>query len=357
MYDIAIIGGGPAGATLAYLMGKKYKILLVDRRQLASSEEDQRVKSCGGLLAPDAQKIIASLGLGLPQNILTGPQLFTVRTIDLEESIERFYQRFYFNIDREKFDRWLISLIPSNVDTRFGCLFKSYEKVNDTFKLRLFQDGKEYTENAKIIVGADGASSLIRRRAFPNIPSPKRYIAIQEWFEVDGALPYFTAIFDKEITDFYSWIIPKEKNLVLGSALPLDGRANENFELFKKKLQNYGFDFEKRVRREGAFIYRPESSKQIFTGNGDIALVGEAAGWISPSSSEGISYALRSAINLSKSLNLGIEGFSQRYQRNSRELRSNIILKNLKSPVMYNSWLRKMVMNSGIESIKIIDDI
>lgn len=32
MYDIAIIGLGPAGATIARLLSKKYKILALDRK-------------------------------------------------------------------------------------------------------------------------------------------------------------------------------------------------------------------------------------------------------------------------------------------------------------------------------------
>lgn len=33
-YDITIIGAGPAGSTLARELGKKYKVLLVDKRPL-----------------------------------------------------------------------------------------------------------------------------------------------------------------------------------------------------------------------------------------------------------------------------------------------------------------------------------
>lgn len=32
MYDIAIVGAGPAGATLARLVGGKFKTLLIDKR-------------------------------------------------------------------------------------------------------------------------------------------------------------------------------------------------------------------------------------------------------------------------------------------------------------------------------------
>ena len=113
-YDIAIIGAGPSGSTLAKILSKKYhlkydkdpKILIIDRRDLDKTSDFKLSKSCGGLIAPDAQKTLAELGLGIPKNVLVGPQLFTVRVIDFDNNIDRFYQRHYINVDREKFDRW-----------------------------------------------------------------------------------------------------------------------------------------------------------------------------------------------------------------------------------------------------------
>jgi hypothetical protein len=111
MYDLAIIGSGLAGATLARLIGDKYRVLLVDKRRLDKDPEDAECrKCCGGLLAPDAQKMLSRLGLGLPKCALVEPQLFVVRAIDIPRRLERYYQRFYINLDREKFDRWLVSL-------------------------------------------------------------------------------------------------------------------------------------------------------------------------------------------------------------------------------------------------------
>src|SRR6266542_275391 len=114
IYDIAIIGAGPAGSTLARLLFGKYRVLLVDRRELLSPpQENSAIQMCGGLLAPDAQKMLASLGLGLPHSVLTGPQIFVVRAIDLQQKLERYYQRAYLNIERELFDRWMVSLAGS----------------------------------------------------------------------------------------------------------------------------------------------------------------------------------------------------------------------------------------------------
>ena len=51
----------------------------------------------------------------------------------------------------------------------------------------------------------------------------------------------------------------------------------------------------KTIARESAVINRPVSTSPIYNGAGGVALLGEAAGWISPSSAEGFSYAFKSA--------------------------------------------------------------
>ena len=61
-YDIAVIGGGPAGATFARELAKSKpdrKIVLIDEKPRTGS------KVCGGLLAPDAQKVLAQFKVGL----------------------------------------------------------------------------------------------------------------------------------------------------------------------------------------------------------------------------------------------------------------------------------------------------
>lgn len=353
MYDIAIIGAGPAGSTLARLIGGKFKVILIEKRDLENKETKSSIKKCcGGLLAPDAQKMIAKLGLGLPKDILVNPQLFAVRTIDVNTNLERLYQRFYINMDREKFDKWLVSIIPSCVDKRFNSLFKGFEEIQGGYKIRFIQNEKEMSVKARIIVGADGAFSKVRRMICKDKNDPQTYIAIQEWFESSEYLPYFTAIFDKEISDFYSWIIPKENYILLGSALKPKNNTRQKYNLLKSKLEKLGFDFNRKVKTEGAYIYRPRRVSHLFLGRDGIVLIGEAAGAISPSSAEGFSYAFRSSLYLAQSLEEGMEGFLERYKQKAKEIKFNLLIKNLKSPVMYNPFLRKLAMRSSLQSIQ-----
>jgi flavin-dependent dehydrogenase len=352
MYDIAIVGSGPAGANLARLIGDKYKVLLIDKRDLENENPKNRAnKCCGGLLAPDAQKMIASLGLGIPKDILVNPQLFAVRTIDLSNNLERLYQRFYYNMDREKFDRWLVSILPAGVDKKFNSFFKSFAEIPGGYEIRYIYNGQEIAANTRVIVGADGATSRLRKSISKDINTPEKYISIQEWFECPSDIPYFTAIFDEEISDFYSWIIPKDNCLLLGSALRPRENAREKYDLLKTKLTKLGYNFENKIKTEGAFIFRPKKVSQLYAGRDGIALIGEAAGAISPSSAEGISYALKSSLYLAQSLEEGIEGFLDRYKQRLKDIKLNLLIKNLKSPAMYNPFLRQLAMKSGLQSI------
>ena len=64
MFDVAIAGAGPAGATLARLIGKSYRVLLIDKRHFQEPSEGFACeKCCGGLLAPDAQRMLSKLAL------------------------------------------------------------------------------------------------------------------------------------------------------------------------------------------------------------------------------------------------------------------------------------------------------
>ncbi len=354
MYDIAIIGAGPAGSTLARLIGRQYRTLLVDKRDLLGPVEIKaNGKCCGGLLAPDAQAMLSKMGLGLPRKAISGPQLFSVRAIDIGVRFERHYQRFYINMNRLEFERWLLSMVPTNVDIKLGHRFKSYEQTDDGFKIQLRRNDETSIAHAKVIVGADGALSKVRKLALADRPWPKQYFAIQEWFEVDSPLPYFSSIFDPEITDYYCWTIPKDDHLVVGAALNPKDNTHERFELLKQKLRDYGFEFGKPVRREGAFLLRPVKASQIATGTNRIALVGEAAGWISPSSAEGFSYAFKSAILLANALGKSLQNFQPHYHRKAATLKTTIRLKNLKSKVIYNPTLRKTIMQTALASMNI----
>ena len=146
--------------------------------------------------------------------------------------------------------------------------------------------------------------------------------------------------------------------MVFGGAFEKQG-GRAAFEAQKKKLIEQGFVpaslFENPIKTEACLVNRPKIGKGIFMGKGGAFLVGEAAGLISPSSFEGISYALDSSEALADAMTNNTEATSilHAYRRGTRRLTRRIALRYLKRPFMYQPLLRSAVMKSGIASLHI----
>jgi flavin-dependent dehydrogenase len=349
MYDIVIIGAGPAGATLARLLNKEYSVAVIDKKR--SAEKGFR-KPCGGLLATDAQEALSRFGLTLPKEVLVDPQIFAVRTIDMDSGITRHYQRFYINLDRHKFDLWLKSLIPQTVTVFDDCNCTCIRKQEEGYQVEYVQDGIKQTITTKYIVGADGANSMVRRYLYPN-KRIRNYVSIQQWFTEVNPNPFYSCIFDAKNTDCYSWTISKDGYFIFGGAYPKHG-CRKRFDDQKKRLEKLGICFGKELRTESCLVLRPSKMKDFCTGEDNIFLIGEAAGFISPSSLEGISSAINTGYYLSEILNAKDPSPCVAYRRRTFGLKLKLYLKVLKSPFMYFPPLRKLVMSSGIQSLQMI---
>lgn len=352
-YDWIIVGGGPAGSTLGKLLSKMGKVLLLDRRRLDIPwDTSMPGKCCGGLLAPDAQKILAESGLSLPKEVLSGPQIFTVRAIDLNIGLERYYQRFYLNLEREKFDRWLSDLaIESGVTARFGAEWLSF----DCNEVRYRWNGEVRSAKCRFLIAADGAAGSVRRKFSGENEkiAPASYVAVQEQYELKVPSPFFSAFFDRELTDFYGWSIPKSDLILLGAAFAPNSDAIRKFALLKSRLEARGMVFGKRIRREGSMLRRPLKRSDVWLGKENIFAVGEAAGWISPSSAEGFSYAFRSAKILANLFREKETPDISDYRERCAALYRNLFFKKLKMPFLYSPLLRKHIMKSGLTAIHI----
>ena len=349
IYDVVIIGGGPSGSTLARFLDNKYKVLILDKKPKKIS--DNREKCCGGLLAPEAQKMLAKLNLGVPKDVLEGPQIFSVKTLDFDNNLKRHYQRYYININRAKFDRWLLSLVGDNVKIMYDTIYQKHKYNNEVIDISAICNNKSINIKGKILVGADGAISKVRKNTF-DTKNPTKYIAIQKWYETEDKMPYYISVFDKQITDFYSWVIKKDNKLIIGGAIKEQDNANEKLDILINKLIANGYDIGKLVKKEGTFINRTRNLNQISLVKDNVALVGEAASLISPSSAEGISYGLKSGYYLAKAINSNIQ-FKKQYLKSIRKIKFNIFLKNLKIPFIYNNLLRKIIMKLKVLSLKI----
>lgn len=343
-YDIVIVGAGPAGSVFAREIKRSRPELSV---AVINGQTRESAKVCGGLLAPDAQKLLARFDMTLPKSVLSDPQIFAVETIDLVTKQVRYYQRHYLNMDRFAFDSWLLSL-AEGADVICGRCTE-IEGEEDGYLLTIC--GEKI--RADVLVGADGANSIVRRTLFSKMRV--RYTAIQEWFEYRGQkTPYYSCIFDKETSESCSWTIHKDGYVIFGGAFDTHG-SREAYERQKKRLEDFlGEPFGKALRTEACLVSSPRGMSDFVTGKGHAFLIGEAAGFISASSFEGISSAIISAKLLADAFGekKEVEDIQKIYRKRTKKLRFKLYIKTFKRAVLCSPFLRKIIMKSGFTAIE-----
>jgi 3-(3-hydroxy-phenyl)propionate hydroxylase len=167
-YDVAIVGFGPVGATLAGLLGKRgWRVAVLDKateifplpRAIGLDHEVMRIlQGIGGIdhLLPHTAPYRPSVYLGSDkQPILRfdiGPPPFPLGW------------RPNFTFNQPQFERWLrdrIANLPS-VDVHLGVEVTGLSNRSDGVSLAL-AGACNPTINARYLVGCDGAASAVRR--------------------------------------------------------------------------------------------------------------------------------------------------------------------------------------------------
>jgi len=293
------------------------------------------------MLVEESQEAIKNLKL--PKSIFSYPKVLDIRHIDWDNDIEKLQKKNLVNISRISFDYWLLRLCGPKLQFLSNTKFISMEQNSKAVKVLLERGNKKIIVKAKYLVGADGGLSSVRRNLGKN--SIRKYFAVQEFLKLaERDIKDALFIYDNEITDFYSWVIPKGNNLIIGTAIP--NKLQERFKLFKEKLRkNLGITGHV-AKKEAAVIIRPKSRKDVYLGKSRIMLVGEAAGFISPSTGEGISFALRSGTTCGQALVENFKNPLKSYTKSSKPLIEEIKSKIKKAEILSDPLKRKQFLAS-----------
>lgn len=334
-YEVVIIGAGAAGCTLASNLKKGISALLIDQRLMP------RKKACSGILVRAGKDLIKNWDI--PKDVFTSPLELDLTYLDWDNNLVNKTKKSFYNSWRPKLDQWLFEQVQKTgvdiaIQTKVVDLFPS--EKGEYWVILVETNGSVKSIVSKYVVGCDGALSFVRSKLLKE--SVPYYIAIQELIPTNGIKEaYF--IFDNSITDFYSWVIPKGDFVEVGTTVK-PPKAIEKFELFKKKVdEKFG------VRGKGeilsAPVLRPTTMAHFFPGKGKVLLAGEAAGFISPSSAEGISYALRSGKMCAEAFNENMVSPLETYEKKLAPILKRLSAKLKKSAVLSDVKTRKTLFS------------
>jgi geranylgeranyl reductase family protein len=303
-YDVIVVGAGPAGSSTATFLARRgVSTLLVDRADFP------RDKVCGDGLTPQA--IYWLDRLGCVDEVLLETKA-CVKDCDLYMDGRHLltggfakdtpYPDFAILLDRRRFDNILLrNAIDAGAQLESGCTVRDVEVGGDSACVSADVDGRRVAFRGRIVVGADGVSSIVSRGIGNTLKDGVMALSVRTYYtdvELEGA--QIKVYFDRSFFPGYGWLFVDDTgfaNVGVGYAydksFPVALNLRATFHAFVERdlagmlrnAQRCG-----RIAGGAAAFYRPRT----IVGE-RVLLVGDAANQADPLNGGGIHKAMEGA--------------------------------------------------------------
>ncbi|EFJ40798.1 hypothetical protein VOLCADRAFT_77841 [Volvox carteri f. nagariensis] len=293
---VAVIGGGPSGACAAETLAKGgVETYLIERKL-------DNCKPCGGAI-PLCMVEEFDLPLEIIDRKVTKMKMISPsnREVDVGKTLSE--TEWIGMCRREVFDDFLrkrAEKLGANIVN--GLFMRSEKQGSDgpfTIHYTSYADGSKMgtpsTLEVDMIIGADGANSRVAKEI--DAGEYDYAIAFQERIRIpDDKMKYYENLAEMYVgddvsPDFYGWVFPKYDHVAVGTGTVVNKTAIKQYQQATRDRSKVKTEGGKIIRVEAHPIPehpRPRRCK------GRVALVGDAAGYVTKCSGEGIYFAAKS---------------------------------------------------------------
>ena len=322
-YDVIVVGGGPAGVSVAYCLSKLgNSVIIIDKKPISQIGN----KTCGDALDKSSpQLLFDEFDLPLPfgDEISANLDTLTVMTPSSKLSIDAPG----YTVDRHIYGQRLLQNCIDN-----GVVVKDQAPVRDIIIENGFIKGVEYNDiaknekiklRAKIIADCSGTFGAIRQKLPVNfslgihnrIPDHHLAASYREIVDLNEAHE-----FDNEIVLGYSPLIPPpgylwffskgDKKLNIGTGwlksenYTFDKSMKQIFREALNETYEEGEDYNIKIRGGGQIPIRPPFDSLVFNGG---LLIGDSGCLVDPTTAEGHGIALVAGMYAAKAIDSAIK--------------------------------------------------
>jgi geranylgeranyl reductase family protein len=283
-WDVAVVGGGPAGLAAAHAAASAGARTIVLERA-----EHPRYKTCGGGL------IGTSLSVAEPRIVV--PAKDSVSAITFTNNGRRAFTKrapgrpLLTMVRRDDFDHsWCRAAVSAGAVVRQNAQARAVHQDPDAASVTL-ADGEVVT--ARSVIGADGSAGITARHVGVTFAQQDLGLEVEVVAtEADRAAWRGRVQLDwGPVPGSYGWVFPKDDELTVG-VIMAKGRGAETKQYLSQFLARLGLA-DRPTRRDSGHLTRCRAADAPLR-KGRVLVVGDAAGLLEPWTREGISYALRS---------------------------------------------------------------